>query len=32
MTLNEQEKYLNLIKEWDFKESKLLTFGIINDI
>lgn len=32
MTLKEQEKYLNLIKEWDFKESKLLTFGIINDI
>lgn len=32
MTLNEQEKYLNLIKEWDFKEAKLLTFGIINDI
>lgn len=32
MTNKDQDKYLNLIKEWDFKEAKLLTFGIINDI
>ena len=32
MTIKDQDKYLNLIKEWDFKEAKLLTFGIINDI
>lgn len=32
MTIKDQDRYLNLIKEWDFKEAKILTFGIINDI